>query len=91
MSDELIAQAELGEEARKFLESDLGKVLLGLAQQQVDAALDDLGKVSPTDVEKIRDLQSQVKVGRWFGQWLKELLSDGENAIQTYQQQRDTN
>ena len=66
MDDELIAAAELGEQARKFLESDLGRMLVGLADQEADLAQEALAVVSPTDTGKITELQNQVKVGRWF-------------------------
>lgn len=86
---ELIAAAELGEQARAFIASDLGRVVLGFADQHVKEALESLGDVPPTDIEKIRDLQNQVKVGRWFPEWLNELLADGENAINVFRQQRE--
>lgn len=87
MSDELIAAAELGEEARNFLASDLGKCLLGMAQQDVMDAQEQLEVIDPTKVEEIRQLQSQAKRGRNFEQWLLELLDKGESAIEVFRQQ----
>lgn len=87
--DELVAAAELGEEARLFLESDLGKCLLGIASQQVIAAQLDLETVEPTEIEKIRKLQNQARLGRQFEQWLRELLHDGENAMQIFKSEKD--
>ena len=84
MNDELIAAAELGEEARMFIESDLGKVMLGLADQQVLAALDAMEDVDPTDTEAIRKLQNKAKMGRQFRAWLYELLDDGQNAMEVF-------
>lgn len=86
--DELIATAELGDEAKRFLESDLGKVMLGLAQQEVELAQEDLEEVEPTDTAEIRKLQNQAKVGRWFEKWLRELLADGEAALSAFKQQQ---
>lgn len=90
MNEELIAAAEIGEKAREFLESDLGKVLIGLADQEVQLAQELLGDVDPTDDKKIRDLQNQVKVGKWFSQWLTDLVTDGEQAINVFKQQQET-
>lgn len=87
--DELIATAELGEEARNFLESDLGKCLLGIAKQQVLAAQEDLEIVDPTETEQIRKLQNKAQLGRQFEQWLRELLHDGESAMQIYKSTKD--
>lgn len=86
--DELISQAELGEEAKKFLESDLGKVMLGLAEQEAELAREELETVNPTDVAAVTKLQNQAKVARWFSQWLKELLADGEAALSAFKQQQ---
>lgn len=88
--DELIATAELGEEARKFLESDLGKCLIGMARQEVQAAREKLGDIDPGDMKGIEALQNHVKVGIWFEDWLNELLSRGENALSVFKQSQET-
>jgi hypothetical protein len=80
----LIAHAELGEEARKFIESDLGKAVLGMAQQEIDAALQDLASVDPADTKKITKLQNQAALGRMFASWLGELINKGANAMEVY-------
>jgi flagellar biosynthesis chaperone FliJ len=90
LNDELIATAEIGEKAKEFLESDLGKVMLGLAQQETQIAMELLGEIDPTNEKKIRDLQNQIKVGKWFTQWLTELVTDGEQAINVFKQQMET-
>lgn len=87
--DELIASAEIGDQARKFLESDLGKCVLGMARQQIEEAWLDLENVDPTQTEKIRALQNKAQLGRQFEQWLKELLQEGENAMNIYQSRKD--
>jgi len=88
MDDELIAAAELGDEAKRFLESDLGKCLLGMAQQEVALAQEKLERVSPTDVEAIRALQNQAQLGRQFEAWLLELLDKGNNALEVFKHSR---
>ena len=88
-NDELIAAAELGEEARNFLESDLGKCLLGMAQQEVALAQEALERVDPADTEAVRKLQNQAMLGRQFEQWLLELLDKGESALEVFKQQNE--
>jgi hypothetical protein len=88
LNDELIAAAELGDEAKRFMESDLGKCLIGMAQQEVALAQEALERVNPTDTDKIRGLQTQAKLGRYFEQWLLELLDKGENALEVYKHSR---
>ena len=87
--EDLIAAAELGEEARAFLESDLGKCLLGMAQQEVAMAQEALEKVDPVKVLEITKLQNHARVGRWFEQWLYELLDKGESALEVFKQQQE--
>lgn len=84
--DELIAQAEVGEEARKFLESDLYKVLVGIAGQQVEDALGHLKSADPNDPVLIRKLQHEIKLFDSFEAWLRELVIEGDNAISIYRQ-----
>lgn len=86
--EQLIAEAEIGEEARKFVESDLGKTLLGMAQQDAREAEEKLGEVDPTDTKAIISLQNKIKLCRLFEQWLAELISRGNDAINVYAQQR---
>lgn len=82
--DELIAEAELGEEARNFVESDLGKTLIGMAEQETMAAQIALETVLPTDTEQIRRLQNKAMLGRYFRQWLIELIDKGQSALEVY-------
>ncbi len=90
--DELIAEAEIGDEARKFVESDLGKTLLGMAQQEVAKAQEELETVDPSDTKKVVALQNQAKNGRNFETWLTELISKGEQALILWRQkQEETN
>jgi hypothetical protein len=84
--DELIAEAEIGDEAKKFVESPLGKTLIGMAQQEVALAQEALEEVDPSDTEKIRALQNKAKVARNFESWLSELISKGENALNVWRQ-----
>lgn len=86
--DALVAEAEIGDEARKFIESELGKTLLGMAEQEIAMAQEKLETIDPTATEEIRGLQNQAKVARHFQQWITELISKGENAITVW---RDNN
>ena len=88
-TDQLIAEAELGEQARLFLDSELGKVMVGLADQEVLLAQELLGEVDPTNTKEITKLQNDIKVGRWFTKWLNELVAAGDQAISVFNQQKD--
>jgi hypothetical protein len=85
--DALIAEAELGEEARKFLEGDLGRCLIGMAQQDAKEAQEKLVEVDPDDKAKIRELQNRALFGIRFQDYLAELVSRGNNAMDVFKQQ----
>lgn len=90
MNDELVATAELGEAARSFLDSELGKVMVGFADQEASLALFALATVDPTDAQAITKLQNKVMVANWFTQWLRELVDEGDGAINAFKQQQET-
>lgn len=84
--DTLIAEAELGEEARTFLQSDLGKILLGMAEQEVQSALLDFKDADPSDRQKIASIQDRVRAGTWFKDWLGELVIRGDESLKVFRQ-----
>lgn len=83
---QLIAAAEMGEAARKFLDSDLGRCLVGMAMQEVEGAQEALERIDPTDTVGINRLQLQARMGRNFKAWLVELVTEGDSAISIFQQ-----
>lgn len=82
--EELSADVEMGEAARTFVVSDLGKCILGMAHQEITFAQEQLENVSPTDVLKITELQNQAKLGRMFEQWLIELIDKGNASLEVF-------
>lgn len=86
--DELLARAEIGDEARKFMDSDLGRCVLGLARQEVDSAMLEFKDVNVTDTAKLMDLKTRVWCAHSFEAWLVDLVTDGEESIKVFQQQR---
>jgi len=78
--NELIAEVLIGADAEKFLESDLGRCLVGMAQQERRIAMESLETVNPTDVPEIERLQRLAWNGRQFEQWIKELIERGKQA-----------
>lgn len=78
---ELIAEAEIGNEAKRFRESELGKTILGMALQETRAAEEELGEIDPLDTKKLMALQNQARLGRRFDGWLMELINKGEEAL----------
>lgn len=87
---ELVAIAEIGQEARDFMQSDLYKTIIGLADQETDARLESLASVDPTNVKEIAKLQMQVKFATLFKEWLADLVTDADNALEIWRQNHGT-
>jgi hypothetical protein len=81
--DTLAAEAIIGDEADKFLRSDLGKAMLGIAEQEAMAATEELKKADPSKAESIRDLQNKIWRAEGFADWLRSLAHAGEIALKT--------
>jgi len=86
--DQLIAEAIMGDEAKKFLEGDLGRYMKGVADQEVEEAIIDLQDTDPTDTKKVWEIKNRIWRARNFSTWLLELVQRGEEALRVYQQQK---
>ena len=76
----LVAEADFGRQVKEFLQSDIGRYLLGCAQQEHQAALEALKRTSPWRRRRITDLQNQAWRAESFMSWLRELLIRGRTA-----------
>jgi hypothetical protein len=77
------AEAVLGKQVEEFVASDIGKVLLGMAEQEKQLALKALATVHPWRRRKIRDLQSRIAWAESFEGWLLDLIHTGRIATKT--------
>jgi hypothetical protein len=78
---ELLAEAVLSEDARDFLASDLGQMLVGQAKQDEEACARALLDVDPSDAAAIRTLQFQAHVARSVVRYIGEVISRGQQAM----------
>jgi hypothetical protein len=83
--DTLSAEAILGDDADKFLRSDLGKVVIGLAIQEAEEAKEEFKTVNPENSARIRELQNIIWRAESFEGWLRGLVVEGEQALQSLQ------
>lgn len=86
VSKTLIAEVDLGLQAKDFLASDLGRHFVGCAQQEILDAQTELARVWPWRRNRIQMLQNRIWRAQFLLSWLRELLISGksaENAIQT--------
>lgn len=87
-TDVLIAHASIGEESASFMESEVGRCILGMAEQEVLEAQLKLENIAANDYMGILKLQEQIRMARLFPQWLSELVVKGEQAKSVWVSQR---
>lgn len=85
--DALKAEAILGDDAKTFIESDVGRFLIGAAKQEIDALHEKLEKVYPADYLAIDEMQEKIRKYRQFEIWLGELITKGAEALEAYREQ----
>ena len=80
MNETLWAEAALGRDAEEFLASDVGRYLLGRAQQEIEYAQEKLSIVSPWRRNRIRQLQNEIWRAQSVRGWLVEIVGAGKQA-----------
>ncbi len=76
----LIAEVDLGMQAREFMASDLGRHLVGCLHQEVLIATEELAKVWPWRRRRIQQLQNQIWRSQFMLSWLRDLILSGKSA-----------
>lgn len=82
----IMAEMDMGEEARRFLSSSIGRYVLGRAQQDAEAAMAELKTVDPADAAKIAALQGKIARAEMLGQYLAELIAGADQAQQIWEE-----
>ena len=90
----LFAEADLGEQAINFLDSELGRFMRGMAIQDRSEALESLARPeADPDTDEGRNVirQSRFKaaVANQFLDYLQSAVNSGEAAYQSLKQLRD--
>ena len=76
----LIAEVDLGVQAREFMHSDLGRHLVGCLNQEAWDAQRELNKVAFWRIHKVKELQNRVWRAEFMLSWLRELILSGKSA-----------
>lgn len=82
MSEELQAQALIGDDAERFADSELGRTIIGMAKQEVEAAALEFKDVDLGDAPKVRAIQNRIWRATQFESWLVELITKGREALE---------
>lgn len=78
--DVTMAEAILGRDAEDFFASDLGRYMLGRAEQEEVAAIEEMIACDVNDAEHMERLQNIIWRSRVFKDWLAELVTNGKQA-----------
>ena len=89
MDQELLAEAMIGKDAEDFIESDIGRYIIGCAEQEAKEAMDQLKTVWPWRRRKIQELQNKIYRAESIQSWLAELVVTGKQALQQLDGEND--
>lgn len=82
MTDEEKAQILIGDDAEVFKESDLGKVILGMARQDLEKAIHDFDACHLKDESRLLELKVEIRTAKRFEQYLDELITRGREVLE---------
>ena len=80
-TEEHIIVATFGEQVQNFMNSDVGRYLIGRADQQSEEAFFQFKHCDVNDVEKVRSLQNTILRSEEFKLWLGEAVQDGLHSL----------
>lgn len=73
----LLRTVQFGLDVAAFVDSPVGKYLLGRADQEREAALAELAYASAADIDEMRELQLIVRRADSMRLWLQDAQTDG--------------
>lgn len=82
---DLINRIELGLDVEAFMASRVGRYVQKRANDEIEAARDELENLPPSAIEAIQTAQNKAKVARAVLDWMGEAVTDGENAAEVAQ------
>jgi hypothetical protein len=78
--DVMKAEVAVGDLFKQWLSSDVGKYIVGRAEQYETAILRELRDTDPKETIKIIQLQSDAKMPGKLLQWIEDAIGQGEIA-----------
>ena len=85
----LFAEAVLGKDAVDFMATELGRYVVGCAQEEIKDAYTSLKKTSPWRIFRIQELQNEIWRAEKLLAWLQDLIVSGKRATQILDQETD--
>lgn len=82
----LLRTVQFGLDVAAFVDTPIGQYLIGRAEQEREAAIEEMIAADATDIERMRELQLVIRRADSFAQWLADAQIAGEAADQELQQ-----
>jgi len=79
----LIAEARLGLQTKEFLQSPIGKYIVGRAKKAREEAFEAWMNAEPFDEDTIRELQFRARLPQVVISWLDEAINQAKHAEET--------
>ena len=76
----LIAEVDLGEQAKEFIASDIGAYIVGCCRQEIEDAQLLLKRTLPWRRHRIQELQNRIWRAESLLLWLRDLIAAGQSA-----------
>ena len=86
----LFVEAALGREAVEFFQSDIGRYMVGCAQQEYAVASAKLKKVAWWRKRRIQELQNEIWRAEQFMVWLRDLIIRGKASEMSLEEREET-
>lgn len=86
----LFVEATLGREAIEFFRSDMGRYMVGCAQQEYAIASAKLKKVAWWRKRRIQELQNEIWRAEQFMVWLRDLIIRGKASELSLEEREET-
>ena len=83
------AEYDLGEQAKDFFNSDIGRYMIGCAKQDLEDAHAKLATTLPFRWRRIQALQNEIRVAEMFVFYLRDLLIMGQSAKKALEERDD--
>lgn len=82
----LVAEVDLGEQAKEFTQSDLGRYLVGCAHQEIADSQAVLKRTLPWRRHRIQELQNRIWRAESLLLWLRDLIQSGQSASKSLEE-----
>lgn len=86
----MFAEAALGRDASEFFRTDVGRYMVGCAQQDHAEAMSKLKTTAPWRRRRIQQLQNEARVAEMFLTYLRDLIIRGKSAERSLEEREES-